>query len=226
MTPSDRDQSEFLIDSILDPAGSQDTVAGEYNRDGTRRRVGPLRARAARIREPAKRRFRRLAREEGALRVVERLPEAGEEVVLILDGTFHGFDLITAVLRLADPVRCTDAWLSTMSINKTHANHLLSLGDEGHFDRLALLVSEVFAQQDKPVWNYLNERFPVRGWRVHANRNHTKVVALKFEDGSRVVMHGSLNLRRCHAYEQVFMSRDADLFTFFVDFIREALGKA
>jgi len=38
-------------------------------------------------------------------------------------------------------------------------------------------------------------------------------------DGRKFVTHGSLNLRRCNAYEQVVISQDEGLFEFFRKFI-------
>jgi hypothetical protein len=222
------DDEDFLIDSILDPGGGQDTFEGEYNRDGTRRAIGPLRARAGAFAEPAIRHTRRLLREDRALEVIGRLPAAGEEIALILDGTFHGFDLLTTCLRLALPARCIEAHLSTMSINKTHVQHLLGLGDGTLLDgptigRCALVVSEVFAEKDADVWLFIAQEFNRRGWRYTANRNHTKVMAMRMDNGTEIVIHGSLNLRRCHAYEQVQITRDRRLYEFFVTFIEDAL---
>ena len=222
---------EFLVDMILNPGETQDTFAGEYDLAGRRVAVGPLRARAVRTGEPAQRRLRRLQREESAIAVLERLPDPGEEIAMIMDGTFHGFDLLGASLRLAAPAECTAAHLSTMSINKTHVQHILALGQtDAQGDRpwlrdLTLLVSEVFAQKDPDVWEFIAREFAAHQppWRFHANRNHTKLIALAFDTAPPLLIHGSLNLRRCHAYEQVHFSRDPALYAFYVDFIEDAL---
>lgn len=50
-------------------------------------------------------------------------------------------------------------------------------------------------------------------------RNHTKLMLLSTTDGRRIVAEGSQNLRRCHCYEQVAISDDAELYAFFRSFI-------
>lgn len=215
------DADDFLIDAILDPDAARDSFEGEYNKDGTRKAVGGIPPMTTR-RESKTLEFRRLLREDAAIDQIGDLPTEGGEVVMILNGTFHGFDLISAMLRMAGrPARIVR--IGTMSINKTHVDLLCQIADAGTIRDMTMVVSAVFAEKDRDLWNYTLAEFTRRGFRGQANRNHTKVITAELDDGRKFTIHGSLNMRRCHAYEQVHIVNCTKLHDFYAEFLDEAL---
>ena len=214
-------EDQNLIDSLLDPEGTQDTTAGEYAADGSRRRVGIERDPAHR-RQPKLREFRRGLRHEAAKEVIGTLPEAGGEIVIVLAGTFHGVDLFTATLDLAGvPAKFVD--FATLAINKTHTELLAGLYDEGRVQAMRMLISDVFRANSIPEWTHLSQTFERIGQPLHTARNHAKIICVEFVDGRKFAIHGSLNLRRCNSYEQAAIAHDAELHDFFRQFIDDAI---
>jgi hypothetical protein len=65
-----------------------------------------------------------------------------------------------------------------------------------------------------------------RGQTVATTRNHAKLLCFDLNDGRKLVAHGSLNLRRCNAYEQVALAHDAALHDFLASYIDEVAGRA
>lgn len=218
------------IARIVDPADAGDTdddgrVTGdEYRADGTRARIGIGRDPALR-RRSEKRTLRRMLREEAAAEQIDRLPDEGEEILLLLSGRWHGFDLFGAIMRLGAPAKIAEAHVSSLAINKTHTRRLEEMLDEGEIGRLTLVVADVFREKSKSEWSELQRVFgadPARR-RVAAVRNHTKLMAIRLTDGRCYAVHGSLNLRRCSSYEQASISRDRGdtAYAFLRDFIEE-----
>lgn len=215
------DADDFLIDAILDPDATRDSFEGEYNKDGTRKAIGGIPPMTVR-RESKTLEFRRLLREDAAIEQIGDLPPEGGELVMILNGKFHGFDLIAALLRMAaQPAKIVR--IGTMSINKTHVDLLCQTADAGTIRDMAMVVSAVFAEKDRDLWNYTLAEFANRGFRAQANRNHTKVITAELTDGRKYTIHGSLNMRRCHAYEQVHLVRCPALHDFYAEFLDTAL---
>ena len=60
-----------------------------------------------------------------------------------------------------------------------------------------------------------------RGQTLASTRNHAKLILWELDDGRFFVAHGSLNLRRCNAYEQLSLSQDKKLHEFFATYIDE-----
>lgn len=177
------------------------------------------------VRKIRKRRAARLLREQTAADAIGKIPGPGEEVVLIMTGSFHGFDLLTALLDLAGPgVVAEELWVATLGFNRDQTDHLAELIDAGRIRRLTFVVSHMFTEKNADEYEYLAEVLEPRGQTLENTRNHAKLLLLKLSDGRRVVVHGSLNFRRCHSFEQVAICQDAELFGFFRRFIRDAIG--
>lgn len=214
---------------LLDPRDANDVdddgrtgPATEYAADGTRARIGLDRDPVLR-RQITKRDLRRMLREDAAAEQIDRLPEPGEEILLILSGKWHGFDLFGAVLRLAAPTTIAEAHVSTLAINKTHARRLEELLAARQIGRITLIVGEVFREHSPSEWAELVRVFGAdpKTRTLGATRNHTKLMALRLTDGRTLAIHGSLNLRRCSCYEQASLSADPATYRFFRDFVAD-----
>lgn len=210
------DADDFLIDAILDPESE-----GKYTKEGKLKAVADIPDMAIH-REGLKLKFRRLLREDAAIAQIEPLPQEGGEVAMILNGKFHGFDLIAATLRLSGQP-ATVVRIGTLSINQTHADHLCRLADEGAIRDLRMVLSDVFAKKDSDIYERIKAEFARRRFQITANRNHTKIVTLELDDGRKFTIHGSLNMRRCLAFEQVHVVHSQELHDFYAEFLDEAL---
>ena len=165
----------------------------------------------------------RLIREDNARQVIGQLPDADHDIVLLMDGTYHGMDIIAAMLDLAD-CPAVESYIATLGTNKSNIDQLCGLIDGGKLSGLTMLVADVFAQKDVIEFAYLTDQLGKRGARVAVSRNHAKIMQFKLADGRHIVAHGSLNLRRCNSYEQVAVTQDAELYKFFKAFIETIIA--
>lgn len=186
-----------------------------------RRDVGPITCRRT-----ARRRFARGKREAAAVDQIRELPDRGEGLVMIMTGTFHGWDLVAAVLRLAGGAEIEHLRVATLGFNRAQTLDLGELIDAGRIRRLTMVVSEMFREKNRSEFKLLDEEMTRRGQVVRCDRNHAKLLCFELNDGRRLVSHGSLNLRRCKSYEQVVMSHDEKLHDFFAAFIDRMASRA
>lgn len=200
-------------------------ASSEYDADGRRRRIAAIESPLTQRRQSPRRETRRIGREQACVDQIGRLPEPGEELVMILDGSWHGFDLVGAVLSLAG-VPAARLLVATLGFNLTQANRLGEMIDEGLIGSVVFVVSEMFRDQNVAEFTALAEVVGARGGTVAAYRNHMKLIVIELEDGRKFVSHGSLNLRRCNNLEQMALNQDAELAGFFESIIIEMAGGA
>lgn len=176
-------------------------------------------------RRAAKRRLVRLVREQAAAEQIARLPEPLEDIVIVLTGRYHGFDILGAILQLAgEAVHCEEAWIATLGFNKSQTDALAEMIDAGRIGRMTFIVSDMFKEMNHAEFTYLQTSLRQRGSRCEVTRNHAKLMLLRLSDGRHIVTHGSLNLRRCSSFEQVVITQDRELFTFFAEFLDDTIS--
>lgn len=214
-----------LIASILNRNSPQPPTDAEYTAGHARKRIGLAGDPVIRLETP-KRRFQRIARRAAAAAQLAPLPGPGEEVVLIMTGTFHGWDIVTAIAELAAPVTIAHLHIATLSFNQAQTHELADLLDAGTVAAVTMVVSDMFYQKDRPTYELLANELTARGHVIARPRNHAKLLCFALADGRRLCAHGSLNLRRCNSYEQIAISSDPALYDFFVAFIEEAAGES
>ncbi|MEM8783079.1 MAG: hypothetical protein AAGE65_09520 [Planctomycetota bacterium] len=209
---------EFVADALPRVGRQKDDGASLPDRVGLDR--------DPRTRRRAKqRRAVRCLREGAAADHIGALPDAGEDVVLVLTGRYHGFDVLTAILDLAKcPAR--HVTIATLGFNRAQTDTLGELLDHDRIEGMTFLASDMFAAKNGATSAYLRECLETRGQTYAVARNHMKLMLVELCDGRRIVTHGSLNLRRCNCFEQMQISQDDELFAFFAgvvgDIIREA----
>lgn len=187
-------------------------------------RVGGMTRDPRTIRRARARVMKRLARQTNAARQIERLPRKGEDLVMIMTGNFHGWDLVGAILQLAGEQTSIDYLrVATLGFNRTQSDELAELLDAGRIGAVSFMVSELFRDKNVAEFDYLAQVLRSRGQRIEANRNHAKLILVELSDGRKLALHGSLNLRRCNSWEQLVISHDAKLHDFFADWINEVL---
>ena len=178
-------------------------------------------------RRAKKRRLLRLARETAAAEQIGRLPDESEDIILIMTGRFHGFDILSAILQLAgEDVHCESLWVATLGFNRTQTDTLAEMIDTGQVGKLTFLVSHMFSEKNAGEYNYLDQTLTDRGQRLANSRNHAKLMLIRLSDGRHIVTHGSLNLRRCNSFEQLAITQDKRLFEFFQKYIEDVIRGA
>jgi hypothetical protein len=166
----------------------------------------------------------RLGREAACLRQLIRLPEPGEDLTLIMAGNWHGSDLIGAILQLSEPAKIETLDIATLGFNKQQAIRIMQMIDAGEIGRCRFVVSAMFRDQNHEEYKFLADGLAARGQTIGSGQNHTKLLLFKMTNGLTYAVHGSLNLRRCHAYEQMAISTSATLYAFFERFVDDFLA--
>lgn len=176
------------------------------------------------VRRVHARRMSRLAREANAAEQIARLPEPGEDVILIMAGSWHGWDMVEAVLKLAGQgVTIQELRVATLGFNNAQTDHLAEMLDDGRIGSCTFIVSEMFSGKNATEYDHLADVLESRGQRIATGRKHCKLLLIHLSDGRHIVAHGSLNLRRCNSFEQMAITDDADLYRFFSDYIDDVL---
>ena len=176
------------------------------------------------VRKAERRRCLRLRREHDAAERIGRLPEPQEDIIIILDGRFHGFDVLAALLDLAgEGVTADEVWIGTLGFNRTQTNALAEMLDSGQIKTLRFVVSHMCTQKNQGEYEYLADTLTSRGQVIADTRNHAKLMLVKLSDGRAIVGHGSLNLRRCNSFEQLVITQDEHLFDFFSTFLQDVI---
>ncbi len=168
---------------------------------------------------------RRIGRQRACVQQLEALPAEGEELMLLLDGRWHGWDLVAAIRELAG-CAIAELHVATLGFNRDQTHQLADDLDNGRIGAVSMLVSEMFREKNPGEFAELKRQLGERGHRLAATRNHAKLLCLAMTDGRRFTCHGSLNLRRCNSVEQAAISPDPDLHAFFTAYIQEAIEAA
>jgi hypothetical protein len=124
-------EDDILIEAILDEPN--DASFGDLKTNSTLRRESP------------KRRMLRMSREQACAEQIGQLPEPGHELVMLMEGGWHGFDLVSAVLHLAQPATIGHLRIATLGFNRAQAQHLANLIDRGEIGGVTMVVSEIFS---------------------------------------------------------------------------------
>lgn len=173
-------------------------------------------------RQVARREFLRLERTKTAAETIGRLPEPGTDVVCLLARSFHGFDMLPAVLTLAG-CAAEELHAATWAMSDAHGKALLRMLDAGHVRRVSLATGVFFERGRGAIHEILMHGLQARGQRYRAARVHAKVMALRLADGRRLAISGSANFTGNGNIEQMTLSRDDALYAWHVGWINALL---
>ena len=178
------------------------------------------------IRESPRRIYARIGREAKALEHMLKLPPAGHDLVLMMTGAWHGFDLLGAVIHLVSPAHIEKLDIATLGFNRRQATQLGKYIDLRQIRKCRFLVSTMFRNRKPKDYKALELVLTRRGQEIASRRNHAKLLLFQISDGRTFAAHGSLNLRRCNAYENIEISTDPSLHAFFAKFMDDAIEDA
>lgn len=169
-----------------------------------------------------RRSFRQLLQVANAAREIDRLPEPDETHHLIMSGNFNAWDVVPAMLKLAD-CPAHSLHIATLGFNKRNAAELLDLIDRQQIARVAFVCSCYFRDANKAEFKYLADGLIERGQQIAATRSHAKIIALKLTDGRTATTESSANLRSCRNLEQMTIHGSPDVQDFHAGWIMEQM---
>ena len=156
---------------------------------------------------------------------LQRLPDPGESIHVLLSGHFRNSDFIPTILDLAGQ-RCESLSICTLGYDRKTVDTLLTALDAGRIGRMSML-SCVYAQSHYPdLHARLTAELERRGSRHLAARVHVKVMSFDFQDGRGIAVESSANLRSCNMAELTTVTHDTGLTAFHHQWIDEIFRKA
>lgn len=143
-------------------------------------------------------------KQSAADRILQRLPEPGEVLHIVLDGSFDLCHLIPRVIELAgESVERLD--LATLGFNDATLDILTQLSEAGRVRHIRLLCSHYFKSVDTTLWSRAHRELTRRGHQLYVARTHIKAQAFEFASGRKLLLMSSANLRSCKNAESVLL---------------------
>lgn len=158
---------------------------------------------------------------DNAAQMITRLPEPEESIHCVIRGTFHAWDFVPAVLKLAQPARIKRLDIATLSFSNSNAEELISLMDSGQIAAVTFICSGYYSRMNAVLFEDVQTQIQSRGGRVNALPSHAKVTCLELTDGRHITIEGSANLRSCRNIEQCVLTNDQKLLLFHRQWMEE-----
>ncbi len=140
--------------------------------------------------------------------------EPGSQLHAVTPGNFVFCELLIQLCTAIKPKKLT---LATLSLSVGNVDALKLAIDDGRIRQLDFLISDYFANVNKPIMGAMEQAAIGRKWKIGKARNHAKVAL--FDCG--LVIETSANLRSSDNIEQITAVHDVELY----DFHREWIAK-
>ena len=144
-----------------------------------------------------------------------RLTE-GVRIDCMLSGSFIFGDFIEAFLREKN-CKAVTMTIGTLSRSRENVDSLYLLMTKGFVDNLRLMVSDYFyGHERRDIVPYIYKRLDIGNrFQMGVARVHTKSCHFRSLGGTKIVMHGSANLRSSGNVEQLTIEEDPALYDFY-----------
>ncbi|GEM_PF-1155028 len=213
---------DFTFDDSAPPAKADQWRRANEARPTIARQLGvkvatwTTRTRSAKVQLRDARRFER------AVEALDRLPDPGEYVHIVTGQEFRGFDLLPAMLRLAEAKTFTSLTLTTLGFSRDNLGELARMIQAREIPpaKLRILASDFFRRADKEIWHHGADQARRLGYGFRSTRNHTKLILAAIA-GSHYVVESSANLRSCSNVEQFTMTQSKQLYDFHAGWIEQ-----
>lgn len=140
----------------------------------------------------------------------------GDRYDCIVSGAFIFGDFLEAYL-VENALGCEELTITTLSMSQENIDSLHTLLAKHYVNKLNLIISDYFYSHERHalvpyIYDYLdiNNKFQLSVASIH-----TKTMQLKMEDGTKIVMHGSANLRSSANVEQFTIEANPELYDFY-----------
>lgn len=146
----------------------------------------------------------------------------------LISGNFIFGDFIEALMVEHD-LKAIRIIISTLSMSQENVDSLRNLLDGDYVDQIDLVVSDYFYSHERHkngLIPYLYDQLD------HGDRlqlavagSHCKIAMVHLEDGRKIVIHGSANLRSSGCMEQIMIEENASLYDFNAEPLEKILEK-
>lgn len=154
--------------------------------------------------------------------------ERGFRNYAIITGNFCFGDIIEAII-VKNNWKCEEMVISTLSLNENNIDSLENLFNGDYLDKLSLIVSAYFYSHEKYpgrlIEYILNSLDKDNRLDLAVTRTHCKLCQFTTDQGHKIVMHGSANLRSNNSLEQLMIEDNSNLYDFNKEFQFDILKK-
>lgn len=152
-------------------------------------------------------------------------PEVGMKFFCVLSGRFIAGDFIEAWV-VAHNIHVKRMTISTLSLSEANVDSLANILNGGFVEDLNLIVSDYFfSHERRNLIPYIYDQLDKENkFQLAVAGTHCKMCLIETVGGSKVVMHGSANLRSSGNMEQICIEENKPLYDFNFE-IQEAILK-
>jgi hypothetical protein len=148
---------------------------------------------------------------------------AGETIHAMLSGNFIFGDLFEA-LSVENAAPLEDVTLSTLSFGQDNVDSFANLLNVGWMRTLNIVVSDYFWSHNRHNAPYIYEHLDKGDrFQLAVAGVHTKIACVLTEAGTKLVIHGSANLRSSRSLEVVTIETNPALYDFHLEWHRRIL---
>lgn len=140
----------------------------------------------------------------------------GERSDVIVSGNFIFGDFIEAFL-VTHQIKVQTMTISTLSLSQNNVDSLYNLLEAGYVEELNLVVSAYFyANEIRSLIPYIYKELDIDNrFQLAVAGIHTKTCQFLTDDGRKILIHGSANLRSSGNIEQFTIEENAELYNFY-----------
>jgi hypothetical protein len=160
---------------------------------------------------------------ENAIEHIGELPAAGQSYHMLVHKAYSMAHIVPAVLKLATPATISHLTVVTLSFSRENIADLLSMLDGGLIGGVDFVFSVYFRSREKENCIKMAEQITKRGGRVYSGLIHSKLLLIKLTDDRHFVAEASANLRSCASVEQIVLTADDGLYSFYRSWIAELM---
>ena len=145
-------------------------------------------------------------------------PEKGMKCFVVLDGSFVAGDFFEAWI-VEHNIHVKKMTISTLSMSENNVDSLANVLNAGYVDELDLIVSDWFYSHERQnLIPYLYKELDKNNrFQLAAASTHCKLCLMETHGGSKVVVHGSANLRSSSNLEHLCIEESPALFDFLLE---------
>ena len=133
----------------------------------------------------------------------------------IIHGRFIFGDLLEA-LMVGQKLRAYRVDISTLSMSQDNVDSLRTLLEKGYLKNLNLIISDYFYFHERNnLIPYLQNQLDIDDrFQLAVCRTHTKITTAHFNNGIKLVIHGSANLRSSGNIEQIMLQDSPEMYDY------------
>lgn len=152
----------------------------------------------------------------------------GDKIDVLLSGKFIMGDFIEAYF-VENNLHATRLLICTLSFNENNVDSLKNLLDGGYVDRIDLICSHYFYAHNRSTlvryaYQELDDPETDR-FQLAIASTHTKTYQWELDDGTKVIMHGSSNMRSSGSIEQMCIEASAETYDFYAELNDDILSQ-